>query len=456
MSFRDDFVWGAATSSYQIEGAAFEDGKGLNIWDVYTHQAGKTYEGHTGDVACDHYHRYQEDVGLMKEIGLNAYRFSLNWARILPEGTGRVNQAGLDFYDRLVDSLLSAGITPYMTLYHWELPYALHLKGGWLNPDIKNWFYEYAHIVGSHFSDRVSHFMTINEPQCIVGLGYQIGINAPGLKSGDKDLLQIWHNVLLAHGMGVKALRESARKEIQVGFAPTGGIYYPVSDKKEDIEAARTATFEGLEGRPSVSDLAFDVGFCCDPVYFGKYPKDILEKFEPLMPDIRDEDMALISQPLDFHGQNIYNAVPVKAGEDGRPVRLQRAPGFPRTGNNWPVTPKALYWGPKFITERYHVPFYITENGMSAHDWVSLDGQVHDPNRTDFLHRYLRELQQCATDGADIRGYFVWSLLDNYEWNEGYKERFGIIHVDLETQKRTLKDSAIFYQETIRQNGKNL
>lgn len=454
MSFRKDFVWGAATASYQVEGAAYEDGKGLNIWDVFCKEDGHVYEHHTGDVACDQYHRYKEDVAIMKEMGLKAYRFSVNWARILPEGTGKVNEKGLAYYDNLVNCLIENGIEPYMTLYHWDLPYALHQRGGWLNPQSPEWFYEYAKLMAAHFSDRVSHFFTFNEPQCTVGLGYVTGEHAPGLKVGPYDYFSIWHNVLKAHGRGVQAIREAAVRPVEVGMAPCGALYYPATDSKEDIEAARKANFSLPEA--DIRAVSWDVAFCADPVFLGKYPEDIMKSFGQYFPKNAEKDLELISQPLDFYGQNMYNAVPVRADENGNPVRVDRYPGFPKTAIQWPVTPEVLYWAPKFLYERYQKPFYVTENGMSSHDWVSLDGKVHDASRVDFMHRYLRELKKAAADGTDIRGYFAWSLLDNFEWAYGYSERFGMVYVDYETQKRTVKDSGFFYKDVIASNGEIL
>ena len=454
MSFRKDFVWGAATASYQVEGAAYEDGKGLNIWDVFCKEDGHVYEHHTGDVACDQYHRYKEDVAIMKELGLKAYRFSVNWARILPEGIGKVNEKGLAYYDNLVNCLIENGIEPYMTLYHWDLPYALHQKGGWLNPQSPEWFYEYAKLMAAHFSDRVSHFFTFNEPQCTVGLGYVTGEHAPGLKVGPYDCFSIWHNVLKAHGRGVQAIREAAVRPVEIGMAPCGALYYPATDSKEDIEAARKANFSLHEA--DIRAVSWDVAFCADPVFLGQYPEDIMKSFGQYFPKNAEKDLELISQPLDFYGQNMYNAVPVRADENGNPVRVDRYQGFPKTAIQWPVTPEVLYWAPKFLYERYQKPFYVTENGMSSHDWVSLDGKVHDASRVDFMHRYLREFKKAAADGVDLRGYFAWSLMDNFEWAYGYSERFGMVYVDYQTQKRTVKDSGLFYKNVIASNGEIL
>lgn len=454
MGFKKDFIWGGATASYQVEGAAYEDGKGLNIWDIFCKDGGHIYENQTGDAACDQYHRYKEDVAIMKELGLKAYRFSVNWARILPEGTGKVNEKGLAYYDNLVNCLIENGIEPYMTLYHWDLPYALHQKGGWLNPQSPEWFYEYAKLMAAHFSDRVSHFFTFNEPQCTVGLGYVTGEHAPGLKVGPYDYFSIWHNVLKAHGRGVQAIREAAVRPVEIGMAPCGALYYPATDSKEDIEAARKANFSLPEA--DIRAVSWDVAFCADPVFLGQYPEDIMKSFGQYFPKNAEKDLELISQPLDFYGQNMYNAVPVRADENGNPVRVDRYPGFPKTAIQWPVTPEVLYWAPKFLYERYQKPFYVTENGMSSHDWVSLDGKVHDASRVDFMHRYLREFKKAAADGVDLRGYFAWSLMDNFEWAYGYSERFGMVYVDYQTQKRTVKDSGLFYKNVIASNGEIL
>ena len=405
-------------------------------------------------MACDQYHRYKEDVAIMKELGLKAYRFSVNWARILPEGTGKVNEKGLAYYDNLVNCLIENGIEPYMTLYHWDLPYALHQKGGWLNPQSPEWFYEYAKLMAAHFSDRVSHFFTFNEPQCTVGLGYVTGEHAPGLKVGPYDYFSIWHNVLKAHGRGVQAIREAAVRPVEIGMAPCGALYYPATDSKEDIEAARKANFSLPEA--DIRAVSWDVAFCADPVFLGQYPEDIMKSFGQYFPKNAEKDLELISQPLDFYGQNMYNAVPVRADENGNPVRVDRYPGFPKTAIQWPVTPEVLYWAPKFLYERYQKPFYVTENGMSSHDWVSLDGKVHDASRVDFMHRYLREFKKAAADGVDLRGYFAWSLMDNFEWAYGYSERFGMVYVDYQTQKRTVKDSGLFYKDVIASNGEIL
>lgn len=454
MGVAKDFVWGAATASYQIEGGAQEGGKGKSIWDVFSHEPGRIYEGHTGDVACDSYHRYKEDIAIMKELGIKAYRLSFSWPRILPEGTGKVNQEGLAYYDHVIDALLEAGIEPYVTLFHWDLPYELEKRGAWKNPSIVSAFADYAALVSEHFSDRVRNFFTINEPQCAAGLGYVTGEFAPGIKEGTASFFISWTNMLKAHGYAVRAIREHAVQPVRIGMAPCGGVYYPVTDKEEDVEAARKAMFTP-SGRDLREDL-WNVAVWNDPVYLGRFPEEIEKSYGQYLPLLSSKDWEVITSKLDYIGYNIYNGVPVRAGEDQSAVRVKRPEGHPRTANNWPVTPEALYWGPKFLCERYGLPLYITENGMSCTDWISLDGRVHDPQRIDFLQRYLLELRRAAQSGVPVKGYFQWSLLDNYEWASGYSERFGLVYVDYNTQKRTIKDSGYWYRDVIATNGEKL
>ncbi len=446
MDFKKDFIWGAATSSYQIEGGQKEDGKGDHIWNIFCREPDRVYENQTADIACDHYHRYKEDVEIMADLGLDAYRFSIDWTRIMPEGKGEVNEKGLAFYDRLIDSLLEKNITPYITLFHWETPYELYKRGGWMNPDIAEWFGEYVAVLSDRYSDRVKHFFTLNEPQCFVGLGFVNGVHAPGVKLQIRDTFEMSHNVLRAHGRAVQALRAKAHQPLDIGYAPTSGVAYPATDSPEDIEAAKKVYFGAQE---DLRNWHWNVAWWSDPVIFGAYPEEFLKKYEAFLPRITDADMKLISEPIDTYAQNIYNGYQVRAGKDGKPEVLKRYDGFPKTGSSWPVTPEVLYWGPRFLCERYQKPFYITENGMSCHDWVSKDGKVHDYNRIDFTQRYLDHLAKAANE-YDIRGYFYWSLLDNFEWNLGYSERFGLVHVDYETQKRTWKDSAFWYRDMIK------
>lgn len=449
MAFAKDFVWGAATSAYQIEGAAQEDGKGEHIWDVYVKEPGHIWGGHTGEIACDHYHRFCEDVAIMKEMGLKGYRFSIDWSRVLPEGTGCVNESGIAFYNALIEELLEHGIEPYVTLYHWELPYSLYKQGGWMNPQIVEWFGEYARLVAERFSDRVKHFFTLNEPQCFVGLGFLTGEHAPGLRSPLRDTFEMAHHVLKAHGRAVQMLRQYGKQPLFIGYAPTCGMCYPETDRAEDIEAARQALFSL---QPDDRNWTWNVTWWSDPVLFGHYPEDGLKRYEAYLPKVTEADMKLISEPIDLYGQNIYNGRCIRMGADGKPEEVPRYAGFPKTAMDWPITPECLYWGPKFLYERYKKPIYITENGLSCHDTVSLDGRVHDPNRIDFLARYLHELKKAAEE-IDLRGYFQWSLMDNFEWAKGYSERFGLVYVDYCTQKRIWKDSAYWYREVIAGNG---
>lgn len=449
MGFREDFVWGGASASYQIEGAAHEDGKGSSIWDWFCREPGRIRDGSNGSVACDHYHRYKEDVAIMKEMGLKAYRFSISWPRILPEGTGSVCEKGLDFYDRLFDSLLEANITPYVTLFHWDYPYALFRRGGWMNPDSPKWFAEYVSAVAQRLGDRMKHIFTINEPQCFIGICYDKTVHAPGIHFPVWDTLQMAHNVLLGHGTAVQALR-SLIPDAEIGFAPTCSAHFPLTDSPEDIDAARKAIFDVGE------DWSWSVSAWSDPVLLGHYPQALIDRYGEYMPTIGADDMKIISQPIDVYGQNIYNGCPVRADGKGGYEFAQRSKGYDITAAKWPITPEALYWGPKFLYERYQKPFYITENGLSCQDTVSVDGKVHDPNRIDFLTRYLRAYRKAAEDGVDARGYFHWCVTDNFEWEKGYTERFGMVYCNFETQERILKDSAYWYRDTIQANGNNL
>lgn len=450
--FRDDFVWGVAASAYQIEGKEPGDGAGRMIWDAFIEE-GRIADGKNAEITCDHMHRYPDDFKLMRLLGIKAYRFSVNWSRIMPEGTGKVNEKAITLYRNMILSMKENGVTPYLTMYHWEFPQALQDRGGWLNEESIQWFGEYAKVVAENFSDICEYFITLNEPECFVGLGHLSGVHAPGKKLEYKETFQIAHNALRAHGQAVINLRKYAKRPIKVGYAPTCSMAYPESNKPEDIEAARKVLFSFYN---PISNWTWNVAWFNDPVFLGKYPDVGLEQFKEYLPKITEEDMELISQPLDFMGQNIYNGYIIRAGEDGEPVFVPLPEGLPKTAAGWPVNPECLYWGIKFIYERYKLPIYITENGMSCHDIVSRDGQVHDPNRITFLDRYLSALQCASDEGVDIRGYFLWTFLDNFEWEKGFSERFGIVHVDFATQKRTAKDSAFWYQKVIETNGKIL
>jgi beta-glucosidase len=447
MSFPKDFVWGAAAASYQIEGGAYEDGKGLSVWDMFCRRPEKIWEGNTGDVACDHYHRYEEDARLMGQIGLEAYRLSISWPRVLPDGIGKVNPKGLEFYDRLVDALLENKVEPWVTLFHWDYPYELYLKGGWLNRDSADWFAEYTGVIVDKLSDRVTHWMTLNEPQCFICLGHQAGSHAPGLVLSFSDVLLAAHHSLLAHGKAVQVIRAQAKAKPQIGAAPVGNVNIPASDSPEDIEAARKSSFSLSENN------CWNISWFADPMLFGRYPGDGLELFKKEMPEMAGGDMETICQPLDFYGFNIYSASQVRAGRDGSVETVAFPDGPPLTTMGWVMVPEALYWAPKFLYERYGLPIVVTENGMANTDWVHVDGKVHDPQRVDFLTRYLREYHRAIEDGVDGRGYFQWSIMDNFEWAQGYKQRFGLIYVDYPTGERTLKDSAWWYKKVIETGG---
>jgi len=450
--FPQDFVWGVASSAYQVEGREAGDGAGKTIWDTFCEE-GRILDGYCADISCAHIKHYKEDYALMKSLGIKAYRFSVSWARIMPEGKGRLNEKAIWLYRDMIQEMKKQGITPYLTMYHWELPQALQDEGGWRSEEIVTWFGEYARVIAENFSDLCEYFITLNEPQCFVGLGHLSGVHAPGLKLPYKETFLIAHNALKAHGQAVKNLRKYAVRKIHIGYAPTCGVAYPASNKPEDIEAARTWYF--TQNNP-MDNWTWNVAWFSDPVFLGHYPEDGLEKYAEYLPAITKEDMELISQPLDFMGQNIYNGYMIRQGADGRPEYVNCPQGMAKTASQWPVTPECLYWGVKFQYERYGLPIYITENGMSCHDMVSADGRVHDPNRVEFLDRYLGALQKAADEGVDVRGYFLWTFLDNFEWDKGYTERFGIVYVDFETGERIVKDSAYWYREIMESNGGKL
>lgn len=451
-AFPDHFLWGAAAASYQVEGAATADGKGKSVWDMFCERPGAVFEQHSGVTACDHYHLYQEDVGLMAELGLHAYRLSLSWPRLFPDGVGSPNQKGFDFYDRLFDALLAKGITPYVTLFHWDYPLSLFHRGGWLNRDSVDWFADYAAAVVARYSDRVTNYFTLNEPQVFIGFGHQQGEHAPGLTLPTSEMLLAGHHCLLAHGKSVQAMRSAAKKPLTLSYAPVGMPKLPASQDPAAVELARRATFTITE------ENAWNNTWWMDPIFLGKYPEQGLEFYGNKVPKMLEGDLEIISSPIDTFGVNIYQGSTVVASESSKfGFDVLPAPvGGPRSAFNWPITPEALYYGPLFFYERYKKPIFITENGMSGRDWVHADGRVHDHARIDFTERYLGALRRSVAHGADVRGYFHWSIMDNFEWAAGYRERFGLIHVDYETQVRTPKDSFGWYREVIRSNGRSL
>lgn len=431
MSFPKNFFWGVSTSSYQIEGAAREDGKGLSIWDVFCQRPSNVRNGHTGDVACDHYHRYREDLALMKSLGIRANRFSVSWPRVLPAGTGAVNEKGLAFYDRLVDELLAAGVRPMLALYHWDLPWALQLRGGWQNREIADWFAEYTRVVVARLSDRVTDWVTFVEPAAFLG-GLVNGKHAPGLQLPAAEVLRALHHVHLAHGKAVQAIRQTAKRPVRVALSHVGKTVMPATESAADIETARQLTMNTGE--------VWTNAWLLDPIYRGEYPV-------ANVPGLQAGDLEIIRQPLDFFALNYYHA----EYPQPRPV----PPGH-YTAFNWEMRPEGLYWAIRFMHERYRLPVIITENGMANLDWPAVDGQVHDPQRIDFIHRHLLSVRRALAEGLPVEGYFAWSLLDNFEWAEGYEKRFGLVYVDYDTQRRIPKDSARWYAQVIKNNGAKL
>jgi beta-glucosidase len=449
-TFPADFVWGAATASYQIEGGADADGRGPSVWDVFCKRRGAVFEGHTGDVACDHYNRYREDVRLMRELGLQSYRFSVSWSRVLPEGRGTPNAKGLAFYDRLVDELLAAGIQPFCTLFHWDLPQALQRAGGFVNREIADWSADYASLMGRQLGDRVKHWVTQNEPQCYIGFGLGSGMHAPGLRLDRSETLIAAHNSMRAHGKSVAALRASV-PGANIGYVLATQLARPATSSAADLEAARIATF-------SVRDRShWNNTWWTDPLLFGRYPEDGLALFGNDMPSFPSSDWSDLREPFDFLGLNIYRAETYGAKDGAAPELLPVPPGYPRSGVEWqPITPDAMYYGTRFFHERYGKDIWITESGLSTRDQVSLDGHVHDPQRIDYLHRTLLELRRAMKEGARVKGYLAWSLLDNFEWADGYKQRFGLIYVDYASQRRLPKDSYHWYKRVIESRGATL
>lgn len=448
MKFPDSFIWGAATSAYQVEGAVREGGRAPSVWDVFCEKKGKILDGYSGEVSCCQYHHMEEDVRLMADLGIQAYRFSLSWSRILPAGTGAVNQKGIAYYDRLIDCLKAHGIEPFITLYHWDLPQVLQEKGGWMNPESVGWFADFAELAAKAFSDRVKYFVTFNEPQCFIGLGYYGDYHAPGLNCSMREAMLAAHHVLKAHGQAVIRLREYGRQPLQIGFAPAGKFIYPRTENPEDVAAAVKMLTEVLP----LDEWWWSMTWWSDPIFLGRYPENVLEKYSDIVPEITEKDMELISQPLDFVGHNIYDGREVEAAPGGKPVFTKEPPGFSHTHIKSRVSPEILYWMPKFLYERYRKPILITENGMSNGDLVSGDGKVHDGCRIAYLESYLKNLRKASAE-VPIKGYFHWSLIDNFEWAWGYQERFGLIYVDYPTQRRTVKDSGYWYKKVIETNG---
>ena len=439
------FVWGAATASYQVEGAVDEGGRGRSVWDTFCERPGAIADGSSGEIACDHYHRYREDVGLMRDLGLDAYRLSIAWPRVQPDGRGPANAEGLGFYDRLVDELLAAGIDPFVTLFHWDLPQALEDDGGWTSRDTAERFAEYASLCAERLADRVALWAPVNEPNVVMTLGHAVGTHAPGRTLG-VQALPVAHHLLLGHGLAAQALRAGGARA--VGSATNHTPVWPASDTEADVVAAQV--FDAIWNR-----------LFADPMLLGRYP----EGFADAMPGPIADDLVTIAQPLDFYGLNYYNptrigsAATAAAGGGpfdvpGMPFTMVPVEGYEHTDFGWPVVPEGLHELLVTMRDRYgdRLPsIYVTENGCSYADGPDAEGRVRDERRISYYDKHLRALAQAVDDGVDVGGYFAWSILDNFEWAEGYTQRFGLVHVDFDTQQRTPKDSYHWYAEVIRQ-----
>ena len=438
LKFPDNFLWGTATCAYQIEGAVNEDGRGESIWDVFSHTPGKILNGDNGDVACDHYHRWQEDIQLMKSLGLKSYRFSIAWPRILPEGCGKINQPGLDFYNRLIDGLLEAGIQPLATLYHWDLPTAL--EGAWLNRSTADAFAEYTGLAAKHFGDRVKMWFTINEPWCASHLSYTFGEHAPGMKDRSKGILAA-HHVLLAHGVAVKELRKAV-SDAQIGIVLNMSPIHNDPDAPVSEDGIRFMDGELIR-------------WFTDPIYGRGYPQDMLEDYvrmgvmNSVEPEfIQPGDMELIAQETDLLGINYYTRMFVSTKSEGFHSENR---DVPKTDMGWELYPEGLYEILERVNREYHPKqLMVTENGASYADGPDETGRVRDQRRIDYLQTHIRQIWRAIQAGIPVSGYLVWSLMDNFEWARGYSQRFGIIHVDYQTQKRTIKDSAYWFADYIK------
>ena len=434
--FPEGFLWGAASASAQLEGGWDEDGRTPSIWD--TAPAKKIKYGENCHTACDHYHHWREDVALMQQIGLKAYRFSISWSRVVPE-EGKVNEKGLKFYSDLVDALIEAGIEPMVTIYHWDMPVWVYKKGGWLSERIVPLFRDYAKVVVDALSDRVKWWMTINEPGCFIMNGYMQGAHAP-FKRNYLALSRLTRNCLLAHAEAVKTIRQYAKVKPMIGVAFSSGAFVPKDETPGEIETARRKSMETSNGLMSNR-------WWMDPILAGK-PVRAYGIYST-----REKDMAAIHQPLDFIGLNIYTSFNYATwGKDTEKPR----PGMPRNSLGWVIDERVMYWNVRFVYDRYKLPIMITENGLASNDIVSLDGQVHDPQRIDFMHRYLRQLKRASNEGIPLLGYLHWSIMDNFEWAEGYDPRFGLIYTDYNTGRRIVKDSAWDYRTIINENGASL
>lgn len=439
--FPDGFLWGAATAAYQIEGAVEQDGRAPSNWDHFASLPGRTHNGESGRHACDHYNRYREDVELMASLGLRAYRFSIAWSRILPEGSGRINEAGLDFYKRLIDELHRHGIQPVATCYHWDMPYELEKKyTGWRSREMADVFAEYCGVLAKHLGDRVPMWATINEPEVILGAGYKGGVHPPGLQLGLRDFRQTAHHLLLGHGKALQAMRAAVPPGTKLGIVHNSASVSPLMETVEDIDAARREYYERN-------------AWLLEPLLQARYPAEPWKEAGEDVPEVQDGDLELIGAPVDFLGLNTYFSGSNVSARLG--VR-EFEPWFPRTMMTWPITPDTLYWTVRFTHELFSPPdMYITENGCACPDQVKeVNGNavVEDFARVQFLREYLRGVHRATAEGLPLKGYFAWSLLDNFEWAGGYQYRFGLVHVNYETFHRTPKESSRYYAGVIARN----
>jgi beta-glucosidase len=440
--FPSNFVWGTAMAAAQIEGAAFEDGKGPSIWDKFARRPGAVANGDTLDAACDHYNRFDEDFLLMRSLGIRQYRLSISWPRIFPKGRGEVNAAGLGFYHRLFESLKKHGITPWVTMFHWDLPQALEDEGGWRNRGVVDAFAVYADTIVKAFSDRVKNWITLNEIFCFTRLAYGTGTKAPGAKESEAVVNQTYHHALLCHGEGVRAVREHGGGGARVGLTDNATIPVPVDLRPENVAAAKRAFVD-------------DNIRVLDPIFNGRYARSYLKSAGPAAPKVAKGDFKLISQKTDFLGLNIYTGYFVRAAKRNGYERVDFPASYPRSDCAWLyLLPQAIYWAPRFVTELYgKIPIYVTEHGAGYNEEAVPGVEFNDLHRRECVRNYLHQLRAAMKDGANVKGYFLWSFLDNYEWEDGYERRFGIVHTDFKTQRRTPKLSARWYAEVIRRNA---
>ena len=449
MPFPSVFQWGVATAAYQNEGSAARAGGGLSVWDMLCRQRGRIFDEQSGHVACDHVKHWQEDVDLVAGLGAGMYRFSISWPRVLPEGVGRVNEEGMAFYERLVDALLARGVRPFITMHHWDLPYELFCRGGWLNRDSADWFAEYATLLGKRLGDRARLWATFNEMSNIA-IGYAGGGMAPGIKLGRHEVFRVMHHLLVAHGRGTDALRAAAGPSAEIGVAHGWWVGVPAGDSPEDLEAARAFSFSVGDDPDSVCQKT---AWYADPILRGQYPADGLARCEEYLPAGWEKDMPAIHRPQQCLGLNLYMGCRVRGDSQGGFEVLPLPAGHPLNRLKWPILPEVMYYGPVFAHQRYGLPIRICENGAPGGDRIARDGKIHDADRIDFLAAHIAQLRRAVEAGIDVRSYCVWTLMDNFEWAAGYDPRFGLVHVDFQTQKRTPKDSYHWYQHVIEGNG---